>query len=311
LNTAYAQTVLGKIPSEKLGVTLSHEHLIVKPNNSDSYYEQYTLDDAGKSTEETISFKQSGGNTIVEMTPINYGRNPLLLKKISENAGIHIICTTGFHEEKFLPNWIFSMDDDSIKQKLLNEINIGIDGTTIKPGVLKIGTSLNKVTETEKRLIRIVSDVHKETGLPISTHCSKGTKAIEQARFFLENGVDPSRVIIGHVDIPNDIELLIELCRLGFNVQIDHVGRDLANNDATKVKLIVDVINAGYINQVFLSGDMGKKGYLPAYGGTPGLSYFLKDLKGELMKKISEEDYYHILKINPRRFFTITTRVNE
>lgn len=302
---AHAQTVLGKIHVNQLGFVLSHEHLIVKPNNPAPMYKAYTLDDINKSTQESIEFKSVGGQTIVEMTPINYGRDPIALQKIARNSNVNIICTTGFHEKQFLPDWVYTKTDEEIKAIVRSEIVNGIGHTGIFPGVLKIGTSFNKVEFIEKRLIKIISEIHHETGLPISTHCGKGTMSLEQAKLFLEYGVKPSRVILGHVDTMNDASLLLKICELGFNVQVDHVGRDLINKDQEKISLIRSVIENGYIDQLFISGDMGKKEYLHAYGGEPGLSYFLKSLKEELLKYISLEQFNQIFMSNPQRFFAI------
>lgn len=49
--------------------------------------------------------------------------------------------------------------------------------------------------------------------------------------------------------------------------------------------MIVDLLEAGCLDHVCLSGDMGKVNYLPAYGGEPGLAYILTGLKRELLRE--------------------------
>ena len=86
-----AVTVCGPLNVNKLGVTYVHEHLMVKPQLPDEYYIPYTLDDEAASTEETRSFSAAGGETLVEMTPINYGRNVKAYQRIAQATGVHVI----------------------------------------------------------------------------------------------------------------------------------------------------------------------------------------------------------------------------
>ena len=132
--------------------------------------------------------------------------------------------------------------------------------------------------------------------------------AIEQCELFIKFGADISRVILGHVDIPNDIDYLTKMCSMGFNVQIDHVGRLQAHQEYLKIELIRNLIERGFIEEVFLSGDMGKKCYLQAYGGEPGLGYIPGDFTRQLIAQgFTQGQVDQILEYNPRRVFTINS----
>lgn len=297
------QTILGPISPEELGITLYHEHLAMKPG-SEKEFKTSILDEPDKITKELLRFKKAGGGSFVEMTPLNFDRDIQENRLISQNTGVHVICCTGFHKEKFLPDWVYTKEPSEIKKILLKEISEGIDNTKIKAGVLKIGTSLERIFPIEEKIINIVSTVQKKTGIPISTHCDKGQQALEQCKLFLKNTIQPARVIIGHVDIPNDVDYLKEICQLGFNVGIDHIGRDIENHDRVKIKMIRDLIDAGFIKQIFIAGDMGKKEYLKVYGGTAGFDYIVTDFKEYLFQNgIDEKQYSQILIENPKRFF--------
>lgn len=89
-----AVTVCGPLNVNKLGVTYVHEHLMVKPQLLDEYYIPYTLDDEAASTEETRSFSAAGGETLVEMTPINYGRNVKAYQRIAQATGVQQASTS-------------------------------------------------------------------------------------------------------------------------------------------------------------------------------------------------------------------------
>ena len=195
-----AVTVCGPLNVNKLGVTYVHEHLIVKPQLPDEYYIPYTLDDEAASTEETRSFSAAGGETLVEMTPINYGRNVKAYQRIAQATGVHVICCTGFHKQLFMPPWFDDKTDGELYDILMDEVTNGLDDTEIHPGVIKLGTSFEEVTAAEKRSIEAVARVHRDTGIPISTHCDKGTMGMDQLRLLEKHGVDPKNVLLCHID---------------------------------------------------------------------------------------------------------------
>lgn len=297
-------TVNGPVDGGALGVTYVHEHLMVKPQSDDPRFLDYTLQDEAASRREAESFRQAGGNTIVEMTPIHYGRNAEACRHIAQEAGIRVVCCTGFHKQEFLPPWFEEKTEAELYDLLLDEIENGLDGTGIRPGVVKLGTSLNTVTPDEERSIRLAARAHLETGIPISTHCDKGTMGMEQLRRLEKLGVDPAEVLLCHIDSKMDTQYAIELCRAGATICIDHIGRELADHDSFRVRMIVDLLEAGCLDHVCLSGDMGKVNYLPAYGGTPGLAYILTGLKRELLRYLSEEDFHRMVAENPQRVLT-------
>ena len=295
-------TVNGNIAPEELGVTYVHEHIMVKPQLPDEKYDAYTLDNEEKSRAEVQKFANAGGRTIVEMTPIHYGRNVRALQRIANVTGTRIICTTGYHKELFQPRWFCEKNDEELYEILIDEILNGMDGSDVHPGVVKFGTSYNEITKQEERAIRVVAKVHKNTGIPISTHCDKGTMGMEQVKRLDALGVDLRRVLLCHIDSAEDYEYAKELCKTGVHICFDHVGRELKDHDQMRVQMIVKLIEDGFLRQLHISGDMGKKDYFTTYGGRPGLTYILTDLKEELLKYISLEDYNQIMIGNPARY---------
>lgn len=298
-----AVTVCGPLNVNKLGVTYVHEHLMVKPQLPDEYYIPYTLDDEAASTEETRSFSAAGGETLVEMTPINYGRNVKAYQRIAQATGVHVICCTGFHKQLFMPPWFGDKTDGELYDILMNEVTNGLDDTEIHPGVIKLGTSFEEVTAAEKRSIEAVARVHRDTGIPISTHCDKGTMGMDQLRLLEKHGVDPKNVLLCHIDSKMDTDYAIRLCREGATICLDHVGRELQDRDSFRVRMVTALVEAGCVDHVTLAGDMGKKNYLPAYGGKPGFTYILTDLKAELLPYIGEENFHKMMVENPKRIF--------
>ena len=79
----HVNTVLGSIAADDLGRTYIHEHLYVKPSELPKHY-PYTLDNVDKSIEEASLFREAGGCSIVDLSPLNFGRNAEVLADIAE-----------------------------------------------------------------------------------------------------------------------------------------------------------------------------------------------------------------------------------
>ena len=291
-------TVLGPISTNELGITFIHEHLYVKPNELPRYY-PYTLDSIGKSIEEAKSFRAAGGRTMVEMSPLNFGRNTEVLRIIAEKAGINVICVTGFHKQEHLPTWFDELDDAEVSHVLVDEIEDGIGYSHVKPGAVKIGTSLNEITAAERRAIQLSGSVARDFGLPMITHCDKGTMGLEQIKLLEEAGVRPERICLSHVDLPLDVDYLKRICATGAYVSFDHVGRELGDCDALRIDILAELVRCGFGDRVCLAGDMGKKNYFRSYGGKPGLAYILTDLRRHALERMDAADFDRMVTENP------------
>lgn len=296
-------TVTGPVSAEALGITYIHEHLYVIPNALPEYYD-YTLDNIDKSIAEAISFKNAGGQTLVDLTPINYGRSPLILKKIAESATINILFVTGFHKEEFQPKWLNTLTDDQIYELLINEIQHGVTSAHLFPAAMKLGTSYHEITESERRIINIEGQVQKDTNIPIITHCDKGTMGLEQLQLLGKAGADLSRVCLSHVDLPEDIQYIEAICQTGASISFDHIGRHLEDKDHVRIQMLSRLVGDGYADHVCLAGDMGRKKYFRSYNGRPGLKYILTDFKKNLLNEISETNFQKMVEVNPRRILS-------
>ena len=87
------------------GITYPHEHLYAVPPTCQKDRDLEVSDYEG-SVAELKLFKSVGGQTLVEASTLDYGRNLSLLKKMSEETGVHVIATTGFNKHIYYPNWV-------------------------------------------------------------------------------------------------------------------------------------------------------------------------------------------------------------
>ena len=107
----------------------------------------------------------------------------------------------------------------------VRDIDEGIAGTGIKAAILKCATDEPGVTPGVERVLRAVAQAHRQTGVPISTHTHAATRrGLEQQRIFAEEGVDLSRVVIGHSGDTTDIDYLEELIGNGSYIGMDRFG---------------------------------------------------------------------------------------
>src|SRR5699024_5334005 len=186
----------GKIPVTEMGKTLIHEHFLFGyPGYSgDVTLGRFDREKAMRvGIEAAKAVMKYGVKTVVDPTPNECGRNPEVLKEISEVTGLQIICATGYYYEGegattyFKFRQMLGTAEKDIYEMFMTEIKKGIDGTGIRPGVIKLASSKGEITPYEKMFFDIAARVHKETGIMILTHTQEGTMGPEQAKMLVNS----------------------------------------------------------------------------------------------------------------------------
>jgi phosphotriesterase-related protein len=261
------ETVTGPIPVDTLGKTLIHEHFIFGYPGFQGdvtlgpFKEEEFLEAAIAVARQMQSF---GVQTVVDPTPNECGRNPLFLKKVSEATGLQIICATGYYYEGegappyFKFRQALGTAEEEIYEMFTKEISEGIAGSGIKPGIIKLASSKDQITEYEKMFFRAAARVQKETGIVILTHTQEGTMGPDQARMLIELGADPSKIIIGHMCGNTNPEYHKEVMDQGVRIGFDRFGIQGmvgAPFDQERVATLMDLLDAGYEDQILLAHD--------------------------------------------------------
>ncbi|MBO8140757.1 MAG: phosphotriesterase-related protein [Firmicutes bacterium] len=297
-------TIQGEVDPKDLGVTYTHEHLICFPPpvvmREDADFELPRVD---KAVEELALFYQAGGRCLVEGTAIDYGRDVKALIEISRQTPVHIVFTTGFNKGRFYPDWVIQASVDELRDLMIREIEEGAEGTGARPGVLKCGSWYNVITPQEEKVTRAVARAHKATGAPIWVHTEAGTMALEQLDILEQEGADLSKVTIGHCDRNADLWLHRKIAARGAFVGYDGPSKVKYYPDSVRVELIKGMLEAGYGKQLLISGDMGRRSYLTAYGGGPGFRYILEKFIPRLRDEgLTQEEIDQIWIHNPARW---------
>ncbi|MFJ5560758.1 phosphotriesterase [Streptomyces sp. NPDC093250] len=269
------RTVTGDISPASLGMTFGHEHLFTCPAPRLQDGGDMVLDDEDKSVAELELYRRASGGALIELTTPEFGRDPLALRRISERSGVHVVATTGHASADYWRDVLDldGMREDDLVAEMVRDLTVGIDGTPVRAGIIKAGTSHNAVLPAEERVIRAAARAQRETGAPITTHTTAGTMASEQARIFLSAGADPRRVCLGHLDRHLDFDTHRDLAEQGFFLGYDCISKDWYEPDARRVEHIARLFEAGLGAHICLSGDLARRSQLVAWGGGPGYTY--------------------------------------
>jgi phosphotriesterase-related protein len=303
----FVRTVRGDVPPEALGMTLCHEHLFTRPSLRLQDGGDMVLDDEQRSVDELAFFTQAGGSGLIELTVPEFGRDVAALRRISEASGVPVVATTGHVSEDY---WAEALDvpamsEERIVEEMLRDLTEGCDGTGIRAGIIKAGSSLGEVSPAERRVLRAAAKAQMITGAPITTHTTAGTMAAEQASILVGAGADPRRVCIGHLDRRLAYEEHRALAADGFFLGYDCFSKDWYEPDAARVDSLMRLVRDGFGGQLCLSADLARRSQRVAWGGGPGYTFVPWRVLPWLRREgATDEDIEQIMVGNPRRLLT-------
>ena len=293
---AEAVTVLGPVATSALGVTDAHDHLFLR---SPALPGQ-DFDDVDKAIAEVTD---AGLSTIVEVTPIDLGRNPAGMRSVSQRTGVHIIAATGYHRDAHYPrgHWVYEATVEQLAARILQDLHEGMDADPARAGVIKAGASYQHISAAEERRLIAAAIGSREAGVAILVHTEVGTCGHEIIDLLTREGVKPDRIILAHLDRNPDVELHREITERGVWLEYDTPGRIKYRPDSQ----LLDLIAGGRSEQIMLGLDLGLRDYFRAYGGGPGLGYLMQTFAPRLSRRIGEDAVHTILVANPARAFAV------
>jgi predicted metal-dependent phosphotriesterase family hydrolase len=298
-------TVRGPIEPEELGITLSHDHLLMDGWGVRELYEAI-LDNEELATDEAKLYAAAGGRAICEPTNVGLRRDPEGLKRISERSGVHVVMGSGWYRERVYPEYVYEEMPDQLADRLVSELLYGVDDTGIRPGFIgEIGTERGHIRPAEERVFRAAARAHRRTGCPIMTHTTHwGELALEQLDIFTEEGVDPRRVIISHLGDRIGISWWLPIAERGAWLDIDNLAF-IAGYAPLWVRAdnVAALCAEGLVDQIMLSNDIAELGQLTFYGG-PGYANVIHNFLPLLRERgVTEEQINTMLVKNPARAF--------
>jgi len=290
-------------PSNISGYILPHEHIFCD-FTAVTQDLNHVLNDKTLALRELKYFEQVGGATIVDITPLDLGRQPELLAEIAEKTSLNIIMSTGWYRKAFYPAMIDSSNTKSLAKIMVSELTNGIelqDGRKIKAGLIgEIGVDRDVVSAQEERVLRAAAMAAVETGAPISTHSSMYPVGIRQLEILQEYPISTSKIIIGHADTFLDESYHMTIVDSGCYIQFDTIGRQHINSDHDRVNAIMRLVERGYQDQILFSSDRCFRSDLKNFGGV-GYDYVFTAFKSLLENfGLSRQTFNKITQNNPR-----------
>ena len=168
-----------------MGVTLVHEHVLVDFAGAEKVSRsRYDADEAFRTILPHLQeLQERGCRTLFECTPAYLGRDPLLLRRLSEASGLHIVTNTGYYgaaNDIAVPRHAYAETARQLADRWTAEARGGIEGTGIRPGFVKIGVdagpALRRSTASSSRRRRCATSTPAS---PSPIHTGDGAAALE------------------------------------------------------------------------------------------------------------------------------------
>lgn len=307
-------TVTGVVAKDVLGVTTPHEHALIDIRNqypgdttrgslgfdgkvASTHYallcedpyalrDNLVLDDTAVALREVGLFAKAGGQTFVDVTLAEIGRDVAFLKRLSAETGMYVVAATGHYTGDAHPTYLREQTVEQLADEMICDLTQGIDGTDVKAGIIgEIGTSF-EVSDEEWRVLKASAIAHSATGAPIMVHLSPWAKHGLAVLDLLEaEGVSLNRVCLCHTDILLDEAYMQRVMDRGAYVEFDNFGKEFPNGtaygrfptDDERLSVFYRLVDKGYLPKLLASCDICLKSLLHTHNGC-GYAYVLTNI---------------------------------
>jgi len=342
------QTVLGIIDADSLGVTLPHEHLLidtslffVEPTEATEKrlaHQPLTLEnrswvkfhgsihldsleflDEKLAIKEALLYKWAGGDTIVELTPIGLGRDPLGLARIARATGLNVVMGSGYYIGRSHPPELATKTEEEITEEIVRDIMVGVGDTGVRAGIIgEIGCD-TPLKDSERKVLRASAAAQRRTGVALNIHPTFSEDGVlEIIKILGDNGADLSRTVISHQEflgINNRTTIYRKLVDAGCYIEFDTFGHVIAplldswtegrlvgkRSEVDRINEIKCLIDEGYLNHILISQDICHKLHYVTGGGS-GYAHILCNIVPWMRRAgISDEQIYTMMVENPKR----------
>lgn len=309
-------TVNGVIAKESLGITTPHEHALIDirnqyPGHAAGMHEKVTpehyallmsdpyalrdnlvMEDKALAIREVKQFAQSGGQTFVDVTLKEIGRDPVFLQQLAAETGLQVVAACGAYTADAHLAKIATMTAEELAEEMVAELTTGIDGTSVKAGIIgEIGTS-QQLHADEIKVLEAAAIAHRATGAPVMVHLCPWAKHGATVIDILEKGgVSAGHICLCHTDVLLDLADMENLLNRGVYLEFDNFGKEFTSgsaygrfpSDAERLAVLYALIDKGYQKQLLASCDVCLKNLLTAYHG-PGYAHVLTSIADRIRK---------------------------
>jgi phosphotriesterase-related protein len=298
------RTVLGdmEIPA---GPILAHEHLQIDLSHnkgSDNVFGPEEEPDVVADLKLTV--ERHGLVGVADLSPVGGGRNVKALARISRNASVAVVASTGYYWDP-VPNIVAESSEDRLMEIMAAEIETGAEGSDHRCGVIKIGTFEDSFTAVTEKLFRAAARTSRATGAPIVTHTERPYHAPWHVEVLRSAGMDMSRALISHLHKYETIDEIKRVANTGAFIGIDQIGFARGMTMRQMADVVVGCIKTGFIDHVIISSDMARKSRFLKNGGTSYTTVFAAFVDLLRERGVTERQICTVLHTNPRRLLTL------
>jgi phosphotriesterase-related protein len=313
------QTVTGPVDSRDLGRVLVHEHVFVVGEEYRQNYEQWDeqerIDDAVRQLNELPGL---GIDTILDPTVLGLGRYLPRIQAVAARTDVTIVAATGVYTYNDLPfqfhytgpGLLFDQPEPMV-ELFLRDLREGIADTGVRAAFLKCAIDAPGLTPGVERVMRAVGRASSASGAPVTVHTHAASQSgLTAQRVLAEEGVDLSRVVIGHSGDSTDLDYLTKLADAGSLLGMDRFGLDVLLPFEDRVDTIAALVERGYTERVVISHDAAcfidwfPEGARAAVAPKWNYRHISEDVLPALRARgVSDDDLDTILVRNPRRYF--------
>ncbi|WP_168581339.1 phosphotriesterase family protein [Gephyromycinifex aptenodytis] len=313
-------TVTGSVDSAELGRVLAHEHLFVlgeeyRQNYADDWDEDVKVAEA---VVELTDLKNLGIDTILDPTVLGLGRYLPRVQRVAEQVELNIVVATGLYTYNEIPfqfhytgpGLLFDVPEP-LTELFLKDLREGIADTGVRAAFLKCAIEEPGLTPGVERAMRAVGAASSDSGVPITVHTNPHTRSgLVAQRVLAEEGVDLSKVVIGHSGDTTDADYLCELADAGSYLGMDRFGLDVLLPFEQRVATVLEMLRRGYAERMVLAHDaacfidwfdpQAKQVAVPKWN----FRHISEDVIPALLEGgASEDDIDTMLVKNPRAYF--------
>lgn len=272
---------------------LTMDRLGLARRNIGAIRDNLVLDSEELAIAELAHFKAAGGGTLVDCSQDGIGRDVRALRRISRATGVHIVAPTGAYLQQSHPAWVAASSVEELTDRFVGELTVGIEATDIRAGIIgELGVGqLNMASpgyagsadETtihpyEVKVLQAGARAARITGAPVSVHIWPwGTSRLGLTSLDIleEEGADPSRVIVCHLDVNPHIDTIVEIARRGAIIEFDTFGYEpyldplgtQVSRDTDRITALLELMSRGLGDQIVIAQDVCTKIQTVAYGG--------------------------------------------
>jgi phosphotriesterase-related protein len=312
------QTATGPVSASSLGFVLMHEHVAkMWPAMRIPYpmlFESESI--VASAVRRLMEAVRVGVKTVVDLTPIDLGRDVGVIQEVAVRSGLQIVIATGFY---YPPPFFFLLRPTAdIQEFMVREILIGVGATRVKAGVIKCASEYEP-DRMNIRVLRAAARAQRATGVPIYTHSNpRARNGLTQAQIFLSEGVDLDRVVIGHCDDTSDIDYLEQVLASGVNIGFDRFGLAEPTTTAQRTETLLELLKRGYADRIVLShdaagfDDMARPGALQAAIPEWRFDFLAGTIVPSLEEQgVSSHQIALMTEYNPRRILSPATPYSQ